>query len=286
MVKKSKIIFMLFFILAAAASAAAQDGRVSLRPVFKSGQQDRYLITASVTTVVTAKDEQGLSSNLHTELTATVLLRTVAVDEKSVSREAIVESINSRATLNGNELATVAPALVGQKIEFTLDPSGNLLKCSIPQEAVKIGLTELLLATNRWFPSGEVAVGQTWQSGGQGPVYSDAMSDLSKGSTTVYKLSAMSDHRASIEGAITLNQSGSSVLTTSEGRTNVNLIAEGKGATRFEYDLKANRVLDGATVTRLEGRLANIAPTAEGEKMRSREGTVVEQAKFSITLMQ
>jgi hypothetical protein len=265
-----------------AASAAGQE-RTSLKPVFKEGQQDRYRISAVVETSVTPAGPDGLSSNLRRELTALVSVRTARVGENGeVDREAIIEESLLRVTENGVERK--APQIASKsKIEFTLNLSGGLLKCSLPQEGG--ALAEILFALTGWYPREEVAVGQSWRISGHGPFYSSALSNIPKGATTTYRLASLSDDVAAIEGAVSLNQSGAALLTTREGQLNVNVIAKGSGVARFEYDAIEGRLLGGRSESRLEGKLAHVEPSAAGEKMRSREGTLVETANFSISVV-
>jgi hypothetical protein len=286
MVTRTKIISSLLLTLLISIAALAADGPVRLRPDFKPGDQGRYLITASVVTSVEPAGKNGLSSASRKEVTATLLLRTVGVGQAGeVSQEAIIEAVSSTAIVNGVEAPSNAGALVGKKIEFTFNSSGHLLKCSIPEPASELGLADMIFATARWFPHEEKAVGQTWQASGQGPLYADSLSEISKNSTTDYRLLAVDKEIASIEGTVSLGQSGASVLSTGKGRLNVNAAARGSGRVRFDYDIAGRRINEGVIETRLEGRLSNILPTAAGEKMQPREGSLVEIAKFSIKLL-
>lgn len=284
MITRARIVSICLAMLTFGATAIAQQ--VSLKPVYTAGQQVRYTITASVETVVTPAGANGLSSNARRELAATVLVNTVSVGEHGeVVQQAIIESISFRSTVNGTEQASGASGLVGKKIEYTLDSSGHLSKCSIPQPAERIGIAELLFNLARWLSSTDVAAGQTWEAGGQGPFYSDALSEISKGAKTSYKLAGLASNIATIEGAITLNQSGTSMLSTTEGPKDVGVIADGKGATRFEFDTELGRIVSGATESRIEGKLSFIAPTAAGQPLQPREGALVETAKYSIKLV-
>jgi hypothetical protein len=286
MVTRIKLLSSLLFVLLAPALALAQDGRLRLRPDFKPGDQSRYLMTASVETTVEPGGENGLSSSSHKEITATILLRTLEVGERGeVTQEALIEDASSSATINGAEAPSKASALVGKKIEFTFNSSGHLLKCSIPDTAVELGLADMLFGLVGWFPSEERAVGQTWKSSGQGPVYADSLSEIAKNSTTLYRLLAVEKDVASIEGTVSLSQSGASVLSTGKGKLNVNVIASGSGKTRFDYDIASHRVTGGATEIRLEGKLANVLPSDAGERMQRRDGSLVETTRFSIKLL-
>jgi hypothetical protein len=285
MTTRAKLFFALILISALGALALAQGKRVSLRPGFKAGQQERYLVTGTVDTVVTPKGAEGLASNTHRELTATVVLRAVDVTEKgNVSLEATVEEISLRVSADGAESAVNASEMAGKKIQLTLDRAGNLAKAVIPESPDHLKIAELLSSLLRWYPTGEVAVGETWQVGGQGPFYSEMMSEISKGSTTVYKLTSLDEGAAMIEGEIRLSQSGASILTTKDGRTNVSVIAQGKGVTRFEYDTAAGHITGGTTESKLEGRLVHVPPKDKGEKLQPREGSLVETSKFTIKL--
>ncbi len=275
--------FLTLAVMFAAVSTAAAQGRAALKPVFKEGQQDRYSISAVVETSVTPAGESGLASNVRRELNAVVTVHTARVGENGeVRREAIIEDSTMRITENGVELKA-APIAAKARIEFTLNPAGGLLKCSIPEESG--ALAEILFALTGWYPHEEVAVGAVWKAAGHGPFYSSALSEISKGATTTYKLVSLSDDVAAVEGAVSLSQSGGSILTTKQGRLNVNVIASGRGTARFEYDAVEGRLLGGRSESRLEGKLANIEPSAAGQKLRSREGLLVETASFSIKLV-
>ncbi|HET9531444.1 MAG TPA: hypothetical protein VFQ92_13890, partial [Blastocatellia bacterium] len=282
MVTRAKVLSSLILILSTSFVAVAGDGPFRLRPDFKPGQQDRYLINATVATSVEPGGESGLSSSLRREVTATILLRTLEVGEQGeVSQEAIIEEVSSRASVNGVEADSNAAALVGKKIEFSFNSSGHLLKCTIPEPASELGLAEIVFSLVRWFPSEERAAGQTWKVSGQGPVYTDRLSEIAKNSTTEYRLLAVDKDTANIEGEVKLTQSGASMLSTSKGKLNVNVVAAGGGRTRVVYDISGHRVIGGSTETRLEGKLANILPSAAGQKMESREGKLVETTSFS-----
>ncbi|HVG20440.1 MAG TPA: hypothetical protein VNI02_15430 [Blastocatellia bacterium] len=293
MVTRTRIIFISLLLLTMAASVAAQTNRVTLRSNVKPGQENRYEVSASVRTTVTPKGANGIGSDVRRELAATVVVRTGVNDKGGVIHEATIESINSRAAIDGVDSSPAVGPLVGQKIEFVLDASGRVVKCSIPQKAVDAGLAELIFSLTSWLPSSDVAVGQSWGSadggsvtaGEYGYISTTRIADISKGATTTYKLTGVDNNRATIEGAIALNQSGGSVLTTKDGRINVNVIAAGRGTTRVEYDVESSRIITAATDTLLEGRLVNVAPARAGEKMQPREGAVVETSKFSIRLV-
>jgi hypothetical protein len=293
MVTRTRTFLISLSILMIALSAGAQTGRVALKPIIKPGQENRYEIKASVHTLVTPKGAGGIASDVNREVAATVVVRT-SVDEKGgVIHEATIESINSRAAIDGVDNSIGGGSLVEQKIEFVLDDYGRVAKCSIPQKAVDAGLAELIFSLTSWIPSADVSVGQSWgrgapnsaAAGEYGYISTNKIADISKGATTTYKLAAVADSRAIIEGEIALNQSGGSILTTKDGRMNVNVLATGKGSTRVEYDMESSRIINATTDTTLEGRLVNVAPTREGEKMQPREGSLVETSKFSIKLL-
>ncbi|HEX8089550.1 MAG TPA: hypothetical protein VF762_11885 [Blastocatellia bacterium] len=292
MVTRTRIIFISLLLMAMAAGAAAQTGRVALRPNIKPGQENRYEVNASVHTVVTPKGANGIGGDVRRELAATVVVRTGVSEKGGVIHEATVESISSRAAIEGADTSPDVASLIGQKIEFALDASGRVVKCSIPQQAADAGLAELIFSLTSWIPSADVTVGQSWGSpGGNGAageygyISTTRIADISKAAATTYKLAGVDSAKATIEGVIALSQSGGSVLTTREGRMNVNVVAAGKGATRVEYDVEGGRVINATTDTTLEGRLVNVAPTREGEKMQPREGSLVETSKFSIRLV-
>jgi hypothetical protein len=269
-----------------AATAIAQD-RVSLRPILKVGDESRYAINASVETTVTPKGADGLRASSREELTATVLVRTLRLsDAGEVDQEAVVEAISFSASKEGVVNPPGAKEVSGRKIEFALDPAGYLTRCSIPESRGYLALADLLFSMARWRPSGDVALGEAWETIGRGPLFTDRLSEVSIGANTVYKLATLAKGAASIEGAITLNQRGSSVFNAVGGSINVSVIASGKGTAHVDVDVDGGRVTGGATEGRVEGALINIQPTAAGEKMHPREGSLVETAKFSIKLIQ
>lgn len=285
MINRIRTAFVIALMSGLAASASAQDGRVLLKLNDRPGQETRYVITASVDTSVTPHGADGLSNRVRKELTATVLVRTVEADSAGqVGQEAVIESISARTSVNGVELPTAAAKLAGKQVDLTLDEFGEVLKVSMPEEAARVGLAEILLSLGGWLPKAEVGVGDDWKPGPRGFFYSQTLSDISKSPSVLYKLSSLGD-TASIEGAITLSQSGASILTTAEGPLNVNVIAKGDGTTRFVYDVASGRVTEALTETRLEGRLANVSPGPPGVS-RSREGSVVETSKVSVKLAQ
>ena len=297
MQNKKRLILGFIFSLLVSSSAGAQSRQVSLRPVLKPGQENRYVVNISIETRVTASGDDGLASVLTRESSATVLLRGVAGEKGNVSTEAIIEALTTRATLDGVETPTAEPSEpspVGQKIAYDLDSQGRAIRSSFPLPAGRAGLAELLFSLARWVPSNDVSVGQSWGqaiaidslSGDYGYVAAPGIAEIPKRASVSYKLSSLEGDKAVIDGAIALNQSGSCLLTTKQSRLNVTATGNGKGSTRVEYDLSASRVNSATTETSFEGRLAHIAPTREGEKPQPREGSIVETAKFSIKLVQ
>lgn len=277
--------FALLAVVMYAAAALAQD-RVSLRPSFKAGDESRYAISASVETTVTPKGPDGIGGTSRGELTATVLVRTLSLnDAGEASQEALVEAISFNSGNGGVVNPPGANEVAGKKIEFTIAPSGYLSRCSIPESRGYLALADLLFSTARWRPAGEVAAGGSWEAIGRGHLYTDRLSEISMGANTVYKLASLAKGIASIEGAITLNQNGSSVFNAGAGFINVSVIASGKGTAHVDVDVNTGRVIGGATESRVEGTLINIQPTAAGEKMQPREGSLVETSKFSIKLI-
>ena len=283
------LILGLVFSLIASTSASAQARQVSLKPELKPGQENRYVITISVDTRVTPTGANGIATVVHKESTATVLLSSVASDKG----EAVVEAFTTRTTFDGVDTPGPETSLVGQKIEYQLDSQGRAVRVSFPPAAGETGLAELLFSLARWVPSNEVSVGQTWGqsiaidslAGDYGYISAPSIAEIPKSAAVSYRLSSLDGDKAVIDGAITLNQNGSGSLTTRQSRLNVTAIAEGKGNTRVVYDLGASRIIAATTETSFEGRLVNMAPTREGEKLQPREGSIVETAKFSIKLV-
>jgi hypothetical protein len=286
-----KLTLVLFSALMAATIAGAQSGRVSLNPVLKPGQENRYIISASVDTHVSPAGANGVASNVHRETTATVLFRAVASEKGEPVGQAFIEAIATRTTVDGVDRPAPGSSLVGQKIEYQLDSQGRVTKVSLPQPASETGLAELIFSMTRWAPVGEVAVGQSWGQSGEtipgdyGYISAASISEIAKGATISYKLSAVDGDRAIINGAIALNQNGASSLTTRDGRINVTVIATGNGNTRVEYDVTAGRIVAATTESSLEGRLVTVAPKPAGEKLQPHEGSLVETAKFSVKLV-
>jgi hypothetical protein len=284
MVTKAKIVFLLLATLTFAVRAGAQQ--VSLRPVYTERQQTLYSVTATVETKVAPDGPKGLTSAVRKELTATVLIKTVGLGEQGeVQQEATIESISIRSNVNGKEQAQDAEKLVGKKIEYTMDRSGHLVKSALPQPADLVVLAELLFGLTPWLPLSDVSVGQTWEASWLRPFYSYELSEISKGIKTTYKLAGLANNIALIEGAIALDQKGTSMLTTTEGAKDVGVIAAGNGTVRFEFDTNLKRVVGGTTETRIEGKLSHIAPTAAGQKMEPRNGALVETSRFSIKMI-
>src|SRR5262245_4008287 len=293
MIVRERIILGLFLMLLASVNVFAQSGPVSLKPMLKPGQEARYVINASVDTNVTPTGENGIASIVHRETTATVLLRAVVDEKDGVSNEALIEAIKTRTTVDGVERPAIGSSLVGLKIQYRLDAMGRLIKGNFPPAARDAGLAELIFSLTRWVPAAEVAVGATWGQGSAGEsmvgdfgyISASAISDIVSGATISYRFSRIKKDTAIVDGTIGLNQTGASLLTTRQGPLNVNVIAAGKGTARVEYDLAASRIIAATTETSLAGRLANIPPS-EGKKLQSREGSVLESAKFSIKLVQ
>jgi hypothetical protein len=278
--------FALFAVMMFAVVAVAQD-RVSLKPGFKPGDENRYSISAVVETAVTAKGADGIGGTSRAELTATVLLRTLSLtDAGEANQEAIVEAISFNSGKTGGVGPPSAAEVAGKKIVFVMAPSGYLSKCTIPDSRGYLALADLLFSLARWRPAGEVAVGESWEAGGRGHLYTDKLSEISVGASTVHRLASLSKGIASVDGTITLNQTGSSVFNPGGGFVNVGVIANGKGTATIEVDASTGRLIGGATETRAEGALVNVQPTAAGEKMQPREGSFVETSRFSVKLIQ
>ena len=268
-----------------AAVAVAQD-HLSLRPVFKPGDESRYSISVSVETTVTPKGTDGIGGSSRQELTATVLVRTLSLGENGeVNQEALVEAISFSASNGSVASPSSSKEVAGKKIEFTLTPGGYLSKCTIPESRGYLAVADLIFSLARWRPAGEVAVGGSWEAVGRGHMHSDRLSEIPIGATTVYKLASLTNGSAAIEGAVTLNQTGSSSFNTAGGSIPVSVRAAGKGVANIEVDAITGRVTAGAIESRIEGTLTNIRPTAEGEKIQPREGALVETSRFSIKLV-
>jgi hypothetical protein len=282
---RTRTAFALLALVMYAAAAVAQD-RVSLRPSFKAGDESRYTISASVETTVTPKGSDGIGGTSRGELTATVLVRTLSLSEAGeVNQEALVEAISFSSGKGGVVSPPGANEVAGKKIEFIIAPSGYLSRCSIPESPGYLTLADLLFSIARWYPAGEVAIGGSWEAIGRGHLSTNRLSEISTGANTVYRLAYLAKGIASIEGAVTLNESGSSVFNAGGGFINVSVIASGKGTVSVDMDLSAGRLIGGTTESRVEGTLLNIQPTAAGEKMHPREGLLVETSKFSIKLI-
>ncbi len=282
---RTRTALALVAIVVYAAAAVAQDG-VSLRPSFKVGDESRYTISASVETTVTPKGSDGIGGTSRGELTATVLVRTLTLSGSGeANQEAIVEAISFSSGKGGFVSPPSTNEVAGKKIEFTIAPSGNLRRCSIPESRGYLALADLLFSMARWRPAGEVVFGGSWEAIGRGHLYTDRLSEIPMGANTVYSLVSLAKGIASIEGAVTLNQNGSSVFDAGAGFINVSVIASGKGTAHVDVDVNTGRMIGGATESRVEGTLINIQPTAAGEKMQPREGSLVETSKFSIKLI-
>jgi hypothetical protein len=290
---KTRIISILLLTITMVIIASAQD-RVSLKPVFKPGQEYRYLINASVDTQVTPAGSNGIASNVHRETVATVVIRAATTEKGDLTNEAVIESITIRTTVDGVEKPATGASLIGRKIEYQLDSEERVMKVSLPETVGETGLAEVIFSLGRWAPAGEVAVGQTWGQGSGGDnlardfeyISATTGAEISKRSTISYKLSSLNGSKAIIEGAITLNKSGTSLLTTRDARIDVGVIAAGNGKTLIEYDVAGSRIIAATTETSFEGRLSNTLPSGKGEKPQPREGKLVETAKSSVKLIQ
>ncbi|HKA21404.1 MAG TPA: DUF6263 family protein [Blastocatellia bacterium] len=267
------------------AVANAQD-RVSLRPDFKAGDENRYTVNALVETIVTPKGPAGIGGNSRGQLTATVSVRVISIKEGVIEQEALVEAISFNANKAGSPAVSESKEVAGKKIEFAITSAGQLLKCVIPDSTGYLALADLLFSVFRWYPAADVNVGGTWEALGRGNLFTERLSEASMSASTIYTLAALSKGVASIDGAVTLNQSGSSVFNPGGGKVNVSVTASGKGSAHIDMDISAGRLIAGTTESRVEGTLVNIQPTAAGEKMNPREGSLVEMAKFSIKLIQ
>ena len=289
---KTTVISILLLTMTMVITVSAQ-GRVSLKPVFKPGQEYRYLINASVDTQVTPTGSNGIASNVRRETAATVVIRAAVNEKGDLTNEAVIESITIRTTVDGVD-KPAAGSLVGRKIEYQLDSDDRVRKVSLPETISETGLAQVIFSLGRWAPAGEVAVGQTWGqiSGGENLagdfeyISATTSTEFSKRATIFYKLSSVNGFKAMIEGAITLNKSGTSLLTTRDARIDVGVIAAGNGKTLIEYDVAGSRIIAAITETSFEGRLSNMLPTREGEKLQPREGTFIETAKSSVKLIQ
>jgi hypothetical protein len=275
------LILMIFF----GTVANAQD-RVSLRPGFNAGEETRYTVSALVETIVTPKGPGGIGGNSRGQLTATISLRVVAVKEGAIEQEAMVEAISFSLSKAGSSGGSDSKDVAGKKIEFTTTPTGQVSKCIIPNSPGYIALADLLFSSFRWYPTADVVVGGTWETVGRGNLFTERLSEAAMSATTLYKLAALSKGVATIDGAVTLSQSGSSVFNPGGGSVNVSVIASGKGSAHIDMDVSAGRLISGITENRVEGTIINIQPTAAGEKMNPREGSLVEISKFSIKLIQ
>ncbi|HSB08425.1 MAG TPA: DUF6263 family protein [Blastocatellia bacterium] len=280
-----RVSIALMMILACSALTAAQ-GEVSLRPIFKSGDENRYTISAIVDTNVTPSGSPGLRGSSRRELNATVLIRTVSVSETGeADLEALVEALSFNSTSNiGGSQPPINNHASGKTIRLKLSPTGLLSKCTVPQSQAYQILLDFILSLARWYPTGEIAVGESWQSDGHGPLYSAELSPISKRSTTLYKLASVEKGTASIEGAVTLSSNGTSAVNPGASAADVGMIGSGRGTVHFEVDLATGRVLNAITESQIEGNIANTQPS-DGVKPEHRTGSLVEIAKFSIKLV-
>jgi hypothetical protein len=265
--------------------ANAQD-RVSLRPGFKAGDENRYNISASVETIVTARGEDGIGGSSRGQLTATVSMRVLSVKDGQIEQQAVIEAISFSLNRAGSTPTSESKEIAGKKIEFGITPSGQLLKCIIPHSPGYLALADLLFSAFRWYPQADVNVGGTWEAVGRGSLFTERLSDATMRASTTFNLSSLSNGVASIDGTIALQQSGSSVFNPGGGNINVSVIANGKGSSHVDLDIGAGRLIGSTTESRVEGTLVNIQPTAAGEKMNPRKGSLVETSKFSMKLIE
>jgi len=281
---RTSITLLIFLFLFSCLVANAQD-RVSIKPGFKAGDEKRYIVNAYVETNVTPKGANGIGGSSRGELAATVSMRVLSVKDGQIEQEAVVEAISFTSNRAGSTATWESKESPGKKIEFGITPSGQLLKCVIPDSPGYLALADLLFSVFRWYPRDEVNVGGTWEAAGRGSLFTERLSDATMNASTTFKLSTISKGLASIDGAITLQQSGSSIFNPGRGNINVSVIANGKGSSHVDVDVGAGRLIESTTESRVEGTLVNIQPTAAGEKMNPREGSLVEISKFSIKLI-
>jgi hypothetical protein len=280
---KTPIALLIFLFYSVVANA--QD-RVSINPGFKAGDENRYTVSASVETIVTPKGADGIGGSSRGQLTATVSMRVLSVKDGQIEQEAVVEAISFSSNRVGSTANSESKEVAGKKIEFGITPGGQLLKCVIPDSPGYLALADLLFSVFKWYPRADVNVGGTWDAVGRGSLFTERLSDATMSASTTFKLSSISKGLASIDGAITLQQSGSSIFNPGGGNINVSVIANGKGSAHVDVDVGAGRLIGSTTESRVEGTLVNIQPTAAGEKMNPREGSLVEIAKFSIKLIE
>jgi hypothetical protein len=300
---RKKIIAGLGFAMLTSFSASAQT-RVLLKPVVQTGQETRYSVNAVVDTRVTPQGADGITSSVHREVTATLLVRAATVAPSSVNGttsesgvpqsnltryEFAIESLSASTVVDGAEKRLSSPNLVGRSILLTVDASGTLVRSEMPPDASRIGLGEIVISLFGWAPAAPVAVGESWGSSGADQfvgvfsyIAAPGMSDIAKGSTTHYTLSGLNGGRAVVDGAIELNQKGGLLMQIPSGPTKVNGIASGTGTTRIEYDVTAGRLASATTETSVKGRLVNVPPVRDGQPMQVREGALVETARFTI----
>ena len=318
MKNRVQLIAMFVVVLLAFARVSAQTGGVLLKPVLKVGEEARYLINGSVDEQVTPEGVGGIAGKVRRTVSATLLLRAKVQPSASLTEnepvspilasltrkagmpgddlsyyEAIIEAFEAHTVIDGVEKPATAEGIVGQKIEFELDAAGNVAKCMLPVEAVRAGLVELVLGLTTWAPVTPLEVGQTWGNlrtntgiGNYGYINTARLSDISRRAKTAYTFTSLKDDRAVIDGTIELRQDGASMLDFPAGPTRVNAIASGNGSTHIEVDVASRRIVSATSETVLNGKLVNIPPTREGEKMQPRAGALVETAKFSIKLIQ
>ena len=129
----NRIISIFLITIAVVITASAQD-RVSLKPVFKPGQQYRYLINASLDTQVVPTNSNGIASKVRRETVATVVIRAAVNEKGELVNEAVIESFTTRTTVDGVDKPATGSALVGRSIEYQLDGSDWVKNVSIPEQ--------------------------------------------------------------------------------------------------------------------------------------------------------
>jgi len=317
MKNRVRFIAMLVIILLASASVSAQPGGVSLKPVLKAGGEARYVISGAVDEQVTPEGANGIAGKVQRTVSATLLLRAGVAAPASLAAkepmlpgtatlkvgtpgddlvyyEAVIESFEAHTIIDGAEKPSTDRNIVGQKIEFALDATGNVVKCAMPIEASRAGLVELVFSMTAWAPRTPLEVGQTWGNpnpsialvGNYGYITTAVLADISKQAKTRYTFASLTDDRAIVEGKIELPQTGATMMKFPVGPTPVNVIASGGGSTHIEVDVASSRIVSATSETVVNGKLVNIQPTRAGEKMQPRVGALVETAKFTIKLIQ
>jgi hypothetical protein len=119
---KTPIALLIFLFYSVVANA--QD-RVSIKPGFKAGDENRYTVSASVETIVTPKGADGIGGSSRGQLTATVSMRVLSVKDGQIEQEAVVEAISFSSNRVGQRQIPNQRRSPGRKLNLVSHPADS-----------------------------------------------------------------------------------------------------------------------------------------------------------------